>query len=126
MRWPIEPEVLTGLLVSLQREYAPGRILITENGAAFDDVVGPGGDVDDSNRIAYLRGHIEAAHETLRAGVPLVGYLVWSLLDNFEWSEGYERRFGLVHVDYESQRRTPKASARWYEEVVRRGGVLPG
>jgi beta-glucosidase len=124
MRWPIEPEVLTELLVGLHREYAPARIVITENGAAFDDVVGPAG-VEDPARISYLREHIEAAGEAIGAGLALGGFFVWSLLDNFEWAEGYDRRFGLVHVDFRTQKRTPKASARWYGEVVRPGGVLP-
>jgi len=124
MRWPIEPEVLTELLVGLHREYAPGRILITENGAAFDDVLGPAGGVEDPARTAYLREHVEAAREALGAGIALGGFFVWSLLDNFEWAEGYDRRFGLVYVDFPTQERTPKASARWYGEAVRPGGVL--
>jgi len=125
MGWPIEPEVLTELLVGLHREYAPGRIVITENGAAFDDVLGPAGGVEDPARTAYLREHVEAAREALGAGIALGGFFVWSLLDNFEWAEGYDRRFGLVFVDFPTQERTPKASARWYGEVVRPGGVLP-
>jgi beta-glucosidase len=124
MRWPIEPEVLTELLVGLHREYAPGRILITENGAAFDDVLGPAGGVEDPARTAYLREHVEAARAALGAGIALGGFFVWSLLDNFEWAEGYDRRFGLVYVDFPTQERTPKASARWYGEAVRPGGVL--
>ncbi len=120
MRWPIEPEVLTELLVALQREYAPARILITENGAAFDDVVGPAG-VEDPARISYLQEHVEAAREALGAGVALGGFFVWSLLDNFEWSEGYDRRFGLVYVDFPTQERIPKRSARWYAELAGAG-----
>jgi beta-glucosidase len=117
MRWPIEPTALTELLVALQRAYAPGRIVITENGAAFDDVVGPAG-VEDPARISYLREHIEAAREALGAGVALAGFLVWSLLDNFEWSEGYDRRFGLVYVDFPTQERIPKASAHWFAGLI--------
>jgi beta-glucosidase len=120
MRWPVEPAALTELLVTLQREYAPGRIVITENGAAFDDVVGPAG-VEDPARISYLREHIEAAREALGAGVALAGFLVWSLLDNFEWSEGYDRRFGLVYVDFPTQERIPKASAHWFAGLIDAG-----
>jgi beta-glucosidase len=125
MNWPIEPDALTGLLVGLQREYSPGRVLITENGAAFDDVVGPAGRVVDPGRISYLREHIEAAREAFDAGVPLAGFFVWSLLDNFEWAEGYEKRFGIVYVDFATEERTPKDSARWYREMVRRVGIPP-
>jgi beta-glucosidase len=92
---------------------------VTENGAAFDDVVGPDGRVDDAGRVDYLRRHVDAAREALEAGVPLAGYLAWSLLDNFEWAEGYDKRFGLVRVDFDTQVRTPKASARWFAEHIR-------
>lgn len=126
MGWPIEPDGLTELLIRLQRDYGPARMIVTENGAAFEDEPGPDGAVEDPRRISFLRDHIAAAHSALEAGVSLGGYFAWSLLDNFEWAEGYGKRFGLVHVDYESQQRTPKASARWYGEVVHRGGVLPG
>jgi beta-glucosidase len=126
MSWPIEPEVLTEVLVGLHREYAPGRILITENGAAFDDVVGPAGSVADPARISYLREHVEGAREALGAGVPLEGFFVWSLLDNFEWSEGYDKRFGLVYVDFSSQERIPKESARWYSELTAAGAPRSG
>jgi len=122
MGWSVEPEGLTELLLGLHREYAPARILVTENGAAFDDEVNHDGVVHDTRRISYLRDHLLAAQAALRDGVPLAGYFVWSLLDNFEWAEGYSKRFGLVHVDFETQRRTPKDSARWYAETVARGG----
>jgi beta-glucosidase len=123
MGWSIDPEALTELLVGLHRDYAPGRILITENGAAFDDVPNAGGAVHDGGRVAYLRDHLDAARQAIAEGVPLGGYFVWSLLDNFEWAEGYSKRFGLVYVDFETQRRTPKDSARWYADVATRGGV---
>lgn len=90
----------------------PSRIIVTENGAAFDDVAIAEGTVDDPDRIAFLRDHLLAAHAAIAAGVPLEGFFVWSFLDNFEWSHGYSKRFGLVHVDFETQKRTPKASAR--------------
>jgi beta-glucosidase len=121
MGWPVEPSGLLELLLRLDREYSPGRIFLTENGAAFDDVPGPDGVVQDEARIAFLRDHVAAAGQALAAGVPLIGYLVWSLLDNFEWAEGYARRFGLVHVAFETQVRTPKASARWFQALVEGG-----
>ncbi|HEY6678982.1 MAG TPA: family 1 glycosylhydrolase, partial [Actinomycetota bacterium] len=104
----------------------PARIVVTENGAAFDDELAPDGVVHDARRIAYLRHHIAAARAALEAGVPLAGFLVWSLLDNFEWAEGYSKRFGLVHVDFATQARTPKDSAAWYAEVIRHRGVPAG
>jgi beta-glucosidase len=121
MGWTIEPARLTELLIRLHRDYAPTRIVVTENGAAFEDEMAPDGRIDDARRISFLEGHVRAAYEALEAGVPLGGFFVWSLLDNFEWAEGYSKRFGLVHVDYATQTRTPKASARWYADVLREG-----
>ena len=126
MGWPVEPEALTDLLTRVQRGYAPSRILVTENGAAYDDRIGPEGKVGDDERIAFLRDHVEAARAALGAGVPLEGFFVWSLLDNFEWAEGYSKRFGLVYIDYPSQARIPKGSATWYGEVARLQGVVAG
>ena len=98
------------------------KLVITENGAAFDDVADADGFVDDTaDRLAYLKGHLTAVHEAMEAGADVRGYLAWSLLDNFEWAFGYAKRFGIVRVD-EDQRRTPKASARWFAEVARLGG----
>jgi beta-glucosidase len=125
MGWAIDPAGLTELLVRIHLEYAPARLFITENGAAFDDYVDPEGGVDDEERVSYLRDHLLAAHEAIRKGVPLSGYFAWSFLDNFEWAEGYAKRFGLIHVDYATQARTPKQSAGWYREVVRWGGLSP-
>jgi beta-glucosidase len=119
MDWPIEPEGLTDLLIRLHRDYEPARLIVTENGAAFDDEPGPDGVVHDARRISYLRDHVAAARAALEAGVPLAGFLVWSLLDNFEWAEGYSKRFGLIHVDFTTQTRTPKESAVWYGHLVR-------
>jgi beta-glucosidase len=121
MGWPIEPEALTEVLLRIRRDYGPDSILITENGAAFDDVVGPDGAVHDAERIAYLREHVTAARRALEEGVPLGGFFVWSLLDNFEWAHGYSKRFGIVSVDFETQRRTPKDSARWYGRLAGSG-----
>jgi beta-glucosidase len=123
MGWMIEPAGLTRLLVRIATDYPGLPLLITENGGAFPDVPGPDGQVNDADRIAYLDGHLRAAHDAIGRGVDLRGYLVWSLLDNFEWAEGYRKRFGIVHVDYLTQRRTPKASARWYQGVISRNGL---
>lgn len=128
MGWMIEPAGLTRLLERLAADYPGLPLMITENGGAFPDrggEAGPGeaGRVADADRIAYLDGHLRAAHEAIGRGVDLRGYLVWSLLDNFEWAEGYRKRFGIVHVDYLTQRRTPKASAGWYQGVISRNGL---
>ena len=123
MGWPIAPSGMTEILLRLHRDYRAGRMYVMENGAAFDDVVGPGGQVDDADRLDYLRGHVHAAREAIEAGVPLAGYLAWSLLDNFEWAQGYDKRFGIVRVDFETQARTPKASARWFADHI---GASPG
>ncbi|WP_328851484.1 GH1 family beta-glucosidase [Micromonospora globbae] len=128
MGWMVEPAGLTRLLERIATDYPGVPLLITENGAAYPDKAGADspdgpGQVADTDRIAYLEGHLRAAHEAISRGVDLRGYLVWSLLDNFEWAEGYRRRFGIVHVDYLTQRRTPKASARWYQEVISRNGL---
>lgn len=118
MAWEVAPDGLRDVLVALHREYAPREIVITENGAAYPDTVEPDGRVRDDLRVAYLARHVAAAGEALAAGVPLTGYHVWSLLDNFEWSFGYTRRFGLVHVDFATQRRTLKDSADWYGALI--------
>jgi beta-glucosidase len=121
--WAIEPDGLREALVRLSTEYDPPPIYVHENGAVFDDEPGPTGEVDDAGRIAYLDAHFRAAHAALRAGVDLRGFFVWSYLDNFEWAEGYTHRFGIVHVDFETLQRTPKASALWYADVVKRGAL---
>ena len=123
MGWEIWPEGLFRSLVRLDREYGHPELIVTENGAAFPDERRVDGRVDDPERVEYLRGHLEAAGRALAAGVRLRGYQVWSLLDNFEWACGYDRRFGLVHVDFATQKRTPKSSALWYRGVIQRGGL---
>jgi beta-glucosidase len=120
MGWPVEPDALVELLLRVHRDYAPAQMMLTENGAAFDDEPDTDGFVGDARRVSYLREHVAAARDALGAGVPLTGYFVWSLLDNFEWAEGYGKRFGIVRVDYGTQARTPKASARWYAEHISR------
>jgi beta-glucosidase len=117
MGWPIQPEKLTGLLLRLDRDYPGTPLMITENGVAFDD------SVHDADRIDFVARHLRAAHAAIEQGADLRGYLLWSLLDNFEWAQGYAKRFGLVHVDYETQLRTPKDSAFWYRDVMSKNGV---
>jgi beta-glucosidase len=124
MGWEVYPEGLHEVLVRLQQDYAFPAFYITENGAAFPDEVGPDGQVDDPKRIAFLRAHLASAARAIADGVPLKGYFVWSLMDNFEWAHGYSKRFGLVYVDYATQVRLLKASARWYQRVIAEG-VLP-
>ncbi|MEU3018153.1 GH1 family beta-glucosidase [Nocardiopsis sp. NPDC007018] len=119
MGWPVVPESFEELLVDLDRRY-PGLppILVTENGSAEPDEPDAGGRVRDTDRIAYLNEHLDALGRAIRAGVDVRGYFVWSLLDNFEWAYGYERRFGLVRVDYDSLERHPKDSYHWYRDHV--------
>jgi beta-glucosidase len=118
MGWPIVPAALTELLLRLRSDYGDLPLLITENGAAFDDRIDGGGIVEDERRVAYVREHIEAVERARAAGVDVRGYYVWSLLDNFEWEAGYGKRFGIVFVDFETQRRTPKRSALWYRDLI--------
>jgi beta-glucosidase len=118
MGWEIHPQGLRELLVGLKRDYALPPIYITENGIACADVA-QGEQVNDTDRIDYVRHHLEALAEAMQQGVDVRGYFYWSLLDNFEWDSGYAKRFGLVHVDYATQRRTPKASAHWYRDMAR-------
>lgn len=123
MRWPITPDGLADLLIGLSHAYPDlPPIYITENGVAYDDPV-VDGSVQDDRRIAYLEAHLQAVRGAIDAGVDVRGYFQWSLLDNFEWSHGYAMRFGMVHVDYETLVRTPKASAWWYRDVIARNGL---
>ncbi|MGZ5294760.1 MAG: GH1 family beta-glucosidase [Actinomycetota bacterium] len=119
MGWVIDPGGLTEMLERVHREYGPPALYVTENGAAFEDEIDPAGVVHDAGRIAYLSSHVDAALAAAKAGVPLAGFIAWSLLDNFEWAEGYTRRFGLVRVEPETLRRIPKDSARWYGALAR-------
>lgn len=118
MGWLVEPDGLTELLERTGRTYPSLPLMVTENGAAYDDVVSPDGAVHDTERTEYVRAHLEACIETVRRGVDLRGYFLWSLLDNFEWAFGYSKRFGIVRVDYETQERTIKDSARFYAQVI--------
>jgi beta-glucosidase len=120
MGWEIDADGLYDILTRVARDYPPVPLYVTENGAAF-----PEGIADD-DRIAYLDAHLRAAHRAIEDGADLRGYFVWSLMDNFEWAYGYGKRFGLIHVDYETLARTPKDSARWYAQVTRRNGLDGG
>ncbi|SCF10015.1 beta-glucosidase [Micromonospora viridifaciens] len=120
MDWEIVPDSFTDLLVRLSRDYPGVPLVITENGAAFDDRPNPDGFVADDDRVAYLAEHLRAVARARQAGADVRGYFAWSLLDNFEWAYGYDKRFGIVRVDYDTQRRTPKRSAYWYRDTVRR------
>jgi beta-glucosidase len=122
--WEVYPDGLTDTLVWMKERYGDLPIYITENGAAFyDPPVAEDGVLEDPLRVSYFKSHLRAAHAALARGVDLRGYFAWSLLDNFEWSLGYSKRFGIVHVDYQTQVRTPKASARFYSQVIRSGGA---
>jgi beta-glucosidase len=123
MGWEIYPRGLTELLLTLHREYALPAVYVTENGGAFKDTL-DGAQVHDADRTEYLQTHIAAVADALAQGVPMAGYMVWSLMDNFEWSSGYAKRFGIVHVDYATQQRTLKDSAIWYREFVGRHKAL--
>jgi beta-glucosidase len=122
--WEVFPRGLLDALSWVRKRYGALPLYVTENGAAFADPPhAPRKGIRDTRRVEYLRGHLAAAAEAIRRGIDLRGYFVWSLLDNFEWSHGYSKRFGIVHVDYRTQKRTPKESARFYSEVIRTGGA---
>jgi beta-glucosidase len=123
MGWEVYPQGLTRVLQHVHREYAPKALLVTENGAAYAHGPEADGHVHDEPRRAYLAGHLAACCDAIDAGVPLQGYFAWSLLDNFEWAHGYKMRFGLVHVDFATQRRTVKDSARWLASVLAAGSL---
>ncbi|HYT04155.1 MAG TPA: GH1 family beta-glucosidase [Gemmatimonadales bacterium] len=122
--WEVYPPGLSETLLWVRQRAGDLPLYVTENGAAFPDPPRSlNGRVEDPLRVEYYRGHLRAALDAIRRGVNLRGYFAWSLLDNYEWSYGYSKRFGIVHVDFETQRRTPKASARFYADVVRTGGA---
>ncbi|MEU6618921.1 GH1 family beta-glucosidase [Streptomyces parvus] len=119
MDWEVHAEGLEQLLLRLTEEYGIGRIYVTENGSAYEDVVAADGSVHDPERVRYLEEHLAACARAVAKGAPLAGYFAWSLMDNFEWAYGYDKRFGLVHVDYATQRRTVKSSGLRYAELIR-------
>ncbi|MGN0064471.1 MAG: glycoside hydrolase family 1 protein [Nocardioides sp.] len=123
MGWDVQPEGLTRLLVRLSEEYGNLPLYVTENGAAYDDRAPSGGRVRDEGRRSFLEQHLAAVHDAIGLGADVRGYFAWSLLDNFEWAHGFHRRFGIVHVDYETLERTPKDSALWYAGVARTGTI---
>jgi beta-glucosidase len=119
--WRIDPQGLRGYLGHLWREYRPGSILVTENGASYSTGPDDEGVIDDRERIEYLAGHVAALADARSDGVGVDGYFVWSFMDNLEWLDGFSQRFGLVWVDPETKTRIPKASFRWYSDLVRSG-----
>ena len=118
MGWEVYPDGLYQLLVRLHADYAPAKQYVTENGASYSDAPGTDGRVRDMRRIRYLHDHFAAAKRAIDDGVPLAGFFVWTLMDNFEWAKGYTQRFGIVWTDYDTQQRLPKDSATWYREVI--------
>jgi beta-glucosidase len=122
MGWEIYPDGLTNILGRVYFNYQPLKLYVTENGASYSTPPDEKGNVPDELRTHYLRTHFAAAYRAIQMGVPLAGYFVWSLMDNFEWSWGYMQRFGLIWVDYETQKRTLKDSAKWYKRVIRKNG----
>ncbi|MBZ4645305.1 MAG: beta-galactosidase [Clostridia bacterium] len=122
MGWEIYPEGLYDLLVRLHKDYNGIKIMVTENGAAFNDIVNREGKVEDDNRLDFLYKHFIQAYRAIQDGVNLTGYYVWSFMDNFEWAEGYAKRFGITYVDYKTQKRIIKKSGHWYKEVIKNNG----
>jgi beta-glucosidase len=124
MMWEIYPEGLYDLLIRVHKDYTPAHILITENGVPVPEDIDFDGRDRDERRIRYLRDHIFQVNRAMRAGVPVEGYFVWSLLDNFEWALGYRQRFGLIHVDFETQQRTIKDSGLWFSDIARTNRIV--
>jgi beta-glucosidase len=123
MGWPIVPRGIYDLLTRLHKDYHIPELYITENGAAFADEVSDDGHVHDARRIDYLREHLLQAHAAIVDGVPLAGYFVWSLLDNFEWAHGYSKRFGITYTDYPTQKRVIKDSGYWYRDMIAKNEI---
>jgi beta-glucosidase len=119
MGWEVDASGIETLLLRLTNEYGARKLYVTENGSAYPDVVRPDGTIDDPERQDYLISHLAACASAARKGAPLAGYFAWSLLDNFEWAYGYDKRFGLVHVDYTTQKRTIKGTGHRYADIVR-------
>jgi beta-glucosidase len=119
----IGPEVIYWAVRNVSEIWKPKALYITENGTSSDDVLTPDGRVEDTDRVMYLRNHLTHLHRAAAEGYPIKGYFLWSLLDNYEWADGYSKRFGLHYVDFKTQKRTPKLSANWYREVIARNAV---
>ncbi|PJF20846.1 MAG: beta-glucosidase [Phototrophicales bacterium] len=122
MGWEVAPESIYRMLKYINDRYAPDAMVITENGAAFADEVSDDGQVHDPRRVAFYDAYLRNCLRAIQEGVPLKGYFAWSLLDNFEWAFGYSKRFGIIYVDYETQQRIPKDSAKWYSQLIKRNG----
>ncbi|CCQ92514.1 Beta-glucosidase A [[Clostridium] ultunense Esp] len=118
MGWEVYPQGLLEVLKNVHSQYGSIPILITENGAAYDDLLTPDGRVADRKRIQFLKSHLEKVDEAIAQGIPVIGYCVWSLMDNFEWAYGYSKRFGLLYIDYATLKRIPKESFYWYRELI--------
>lgn len=118
MGWEVNADTFTDLLLRINKDYKPREFFITENGSAWDDEV-VNGKIDDLNRVSYLERHLDAMERAIKQGVPINGYFAWSLMDNFEWAYGYAKRFGLIYVDYPTQKRIPKSSAYYYRERIK-------
>jgi len=125
MGWNIDPSGMEELLTDIGRRYPNLPLMVTENGAAFYDTVSEDGQVHDADRVSYLHGHIDAVGRAIDAGADVRGYFLWSLLDNFEWAWGYDRRFGIVRVDFDTLERTVKDSAKWYSRLIASNQLPP-
>ena len=123
MDWAVVPWGLQKLLEWIHERYNSPEIIITENGCAWDDQIDAQGVVNDEQRISFIKGYLGACHQAMEDGVNLSGYFLWSLMDNFEWASGYEKRFGMTYVDFETLKRTPKQSALWYANVIEQNGI---
>jgi beta-glucosidase len=123
MGWEVYPRGIFEILARVHFDYRFPAYFITENGAAYPDVVTPSGTVPDKPRIRYLKEHLRELQRAISIGIPVLGYFIWSLLDNFEWAYGYSKRFGIVYVDYKTLRRIPKESAYWYAKVIANNGI---
>lgn len=123
MEWEVYPDGLFQMLARIYFDYRPAKIYISENGAAYTHIPDGKGEINDQPRIDYLDGHVRALHRAIQVGVPVAGYYVWSFMDNFEWAHGFSKTFGLVHVDYTTQKRTPRASAAWYGQLIQENGL---
>ncbi len=121
----VRPDAFRDVLLRVAREYGAAPIYVTENGASYHDYVNPDGGVDDLERVEYMRGHLGAVAEAIQAGANIRGYYAWSLMDNFEWALGYSHRFGIVYVDFGTQKRIPKASARFYQKLIAEQSAQP-
>ncbi|WP_030873189.1 GH1 family beta-glucosidase [Streptomyces sp. NRRL F-2747] len=125
MDWAVDADALYDLLTRTAARYPGLPLVVSENGAAYEDEIGPDGTVHDPERAAYVHAHLDAVHRAITDGADVRGYFLWSLLDNFEWSYGYAKRFGAIHVDHDTLKRTPKSSAHWYSRVARTGELRP-